>query len=334
MGAEGVGLLRTEHMFLGERKTYVERLILAEDETDRKEALEALLPLQRKDFIRILEAMDGLPVTIRLIDPPLHEFLPNLTELAVRVALAEQKGESIESDLRLLQAVNRLHEQNPMLGLRGVRLGLVLPGLFALQVRAIAEAACFRQRMGGHPRAEIMIPLVGSIQELELVIEEAAGVLKEVADANGCTLKFPIGTMIELPRAALTAGQIAEAAEFFSFGTNDLTQTTWGFSRDDVESAFFSAYLDKGVFGVSPFESIDREGVGELVKIAVEKGRATRHNLHCGVCGEHGGDPESIHFFDEVGLDYVSCSPFRVPVARLEAGRAALSRHVVKSDTR
>ncbi len=334
MGAEGIGLLRTEHMFLGERKTHVERLILAEGENDRKEALEALLPLQRKDFIRILEAMDGLPVTIRLIDPPLHEFLPERTELAVRVALAESKGEDVEADLRLLQAVNRLHEQNPMLGLRGVRLGLVLPGLFALQVRAIAEAACFRQRMGGHPRAEIMVPLVGSIQELELVIDEAAGVLKEVAEANGCTLKFPIGTMIELPRAALTADQIAEAAEFFSFGTNDLTQTTWGFSRDDVESAFFSAYLEKGVFGVSPFESIDREGVGELVRIAVNKGRAKRHNLHCGVCGEHGGDPESIHFFDEVGLDYVSCSPFRVPVARLEAGRASLSRHVSRSDTR
>ncbi len=334
MGAEGIGLLRTEHMFLGERKTYVERLILAHDDADRKEALDALLPLQRKDFIRILEAMDGLPVTIRLIDPPLHEFLPDLTELAVRVAVAESRGEDVEADLRLLQAVNRLHEQNPMLGLRGVRLGLVLPGLFALQVRAIAEAACFRQRMGGHPRAEIMIPLVGSIQELELVIDEAAGVLKEVADAHGCTLKFPIGTMIELPRAALTAGQIAEAAEFFSFGTNDLTQTTWGFSRDDVEAAFFSAYLEKGVFGVSPFESIDREGVGELVRIAVKKGRAKRHNLHCGVCGEHGGDPDSIHFFDEVGLDYVSCSPFRVPVARLEAGRAALSRHVSRSDTR
>ena len=324
MGAEGIGLLRTEHMFLGERKTYVERLILAEDDEDRKEALDALLPLQRKDFIRILEAMDGLPVTIRLIDPPLHEFLPNLTELAVRVALAEAKGESVEADLRLLQAVNRLHEQNPMLGLRGVRLGLVLPGLFALQVRAIAEAACFRQRMGGDPQAEIMIPLVGSVNELELVTDEAAGVLKEVADANGCTLRFPIGTMIELPRAALTADRIAEAAEFFSFGTNDLTQTTWGFSRDDVESAFFSAYLDKGVFGVSPFESIDREGVGELVRIAVQKGRATRPDIHCGVCGEHGGDPESIHFFEQVGLDYVSCSPFRVPVARLEAGRAAL----------
>jgi pyruvate,orthophosphate dikinase len=188
--------------------------------------------------------------------------------------------------------------------------------------------------MGGNPQAEIMIPLVGSIQELELVIEEAADVLAEVAQAHGCTLRFPIGTMIELPRAALTAGQIAEAAEFFSFGTNDLTQTTWGFSRDDVEAAFFSAYLEKGVFGVSPFESLDREGVGELVRIAVEKGRATRPDLHCGVCGEHGGDPESIHFFEEVGLDYVSCSPFRVPVARLEAGRAVVARSSDASDTR
>ncbi|MGV1037430.1 MAG: pyruvate, phosphate dikinase [Candidatus Nanopelagicales bacterium] len=332
MGAEGIGLLRTEHMFLGERKALVERLILADEDTERKEALEALLPLQRKDFIRILERMDGVPVTIRLIDPPLHEFLPDRTELAVRVARAEERGEPIEADLRLLQAVNRLNESNPMLGLRGVRLGLVLPGLFALQVRAIAEAACFRQRMGGDPRAEIMIPLVGSIQELELVIDEAAGVLASVAEAHGCTLRFPIGTMIELPRAALTAGQIAEAAEFFSFGTNDLTQTTWGFSRDDVEAAFFSTYLEKGVFGVSPFESIDREGVGALIKLAVAAGRKTRPDLVCGVCGEHGGDPESVHFFDQVGLDYVSCSPFRVPVARLEAARSALGGGA--SDTR
>ena len=332
MGAEGIGLLRTEHMFLGDRKQYVERVILARDEAERKEALDALLPLQRKDFIRILEAMDGLPVTIRLIDPPLHEFLPDLTDIAVRVALAEERGEEHEADLRVLQAVNRLHEQNPMLGLRGVRLGLVLPGLFALQVRAIAEAACLRQKLGGDPKAEIMIPLVGSIQELELVIDEATAVLAEVAEANGCTLKFPIGTMIELPRAALTAGQIAEAAQFFSFGTNDLTQTTWGFSRDDVEAAFFSTYLERGVFGVSPFESIDREGVGALVRMAVESGRAVRPKLKCGVCGEHGGDPDSVHFFNEVGLDYVSCSPFRVPIARLEAGRAALAAG--GSDTR
>ena len=332
MGAEGIGLLRTEHMFLGERKQYVERLILAKDETERQEALDALLPLQRKDFMRILEAMDGLPVTIRLIDPPLHEFLPDRTDLAVRVALAEARGEHHEAELRMLQAVNRLHEQNPMLGLRGVRLGLVLPGLFALQVRAIAEAACMRQKLGGDPRAEIMIPLVGSIQELELVAEEASAVLEEVALVHGCTLTFPIGTMIELPRAAVTAGQIAEAAEFFSFGTNDLTQTTWGFSRDDVEAAFFSTYLDKGVFGVSPFESLDREGVGALIRMAVDAGRAVRPRLKCGVCGEHGGDPESVHFFHEVGLDYVSCSPFRVPIARLEAGRAALG--AASSDSR
>ncbi len=324
MGAQGIGLLRTEHMFLGERKQYVEKLILSSSDEEREEALAALLPLQRKDFIRILEAMDGMPVTIRLIDPPLHEFLPDITELSVQVARAEERGETVEADVALLQEVSRMHEQNPMLGLRGVRLGLVLPGLFALQVRAIAEAACFRQSMGGDPQAEIMIPLVGSIQELELVIDEAQGVLADVAESHGCDIRFPIGTMIELPRAALTAGQIAEAAEFFSFGTNDLTQTTWGFSRDDVESAFFSAYIEKGVFGVSPFESIDTEGVGRLIDIAVREGHETRADLHCGVCGEHGGDPASVHFFDRVGLDYVSCSPFRVPVARLEAGRSTL----------
>ena len=324
MGAEGIGLLRTEHMFLGERREHVERLILATTAQERDEALAALLPLQRKDFIRILEVMDGMPVTIRLIDPPLHEFLPDLTELTVKVAVAAERGEEVESDLRLLREVRRIHEHNPMLGLRGVRLGLVQPGLFALQVRAIAEAACFRQRMGGDPQAEIMIPLVGSIQELDLVVNEAQRVLDEVAAAHGCTLHFPLGTMIELPRAALTAGAIAESAEFFSFGTNDLTQTTWGFSRDDVEAAFFSAYIDKGVFRVSPFESIDSEGVGRLIDIAVREGRHARPDLHCGVCGEHGGDPASVHFFDRVGLDYVSCSPFRVPVARLEAGRSAL----------
>ena len=332
MGAEGIGLCRTEHMFLGERKQYVEKLILAESEHERWEALDALLPLQRKDFISILEKMDGLPVTIRLLDPPLHEFLPDLTELEVRVAVAEARGEEHEGDLRLLHAVRRMHEANPMLGLRGVRLGLVVPGLFALQVRAIAEAACFRQRMGGDPQAEIMVPLVGSVQELELIAEEAQKVLHGVAETHGCTLEFPIGTMIELPRAALTAGRIAEAAQFFSFGTNDLTQTTWGFSRDDVEANFFSQYLEKGVFGASPFETLDREGVGRLVRIAAAEGRQTRPDLHLGVCGEHGGDPESIHFFADVGLDYVSCSPFRVPVARLEAARATLEEGT--ADTR
>jgi len=332
MGSQGIGLCRTEHMFLGDRKQYVEKLILADTDEDREAALAALLPLQRKDFIRILEVMDGLPVTIRLIDPPLHEFLPDLTELSVRVAVAEEQGTPNEADLRLLRAVRRLHESNPMLGLRGVRLGLVVPGLFALQVRAIAEAACFRQRLGGDPRAEIMIPLVGSVHELELVVEEAAQVLADVASKHGCTLRFPIGTMIELPRAALTAGEIAKSAEFFSFGTNDLTQTTWGFSRDDVEAGFFSLYLDKGVFGVSPFESIDVEGVGRLVKTAAEEGRRVRPDMHLGVCGEHGGDPQSVHFFHEAGLDYVSCSPFRVPVARLEAARASLG--MTSSDMR
>ncbi|MET9698381.1 pyruvate, phosphate dikinase [Streptomyces sp. NPDC006529] len=322
-GAQGIGLCRTEHMFLGERRELVEHLILADTDKEREEALSALLPLQKKDFVELFEAMDGLPVTVRLLDPPLHEFLPDITELSVRVALAESRKDHNENDLRLLQAVHKLHEQNPMLGLRGVRLGLVIPGLFAMQVRAIAEAAAERKNAKGDPRAEIMVPLVGTVQELEIVREEADQVIAEVEAATGTSLKLTIGTMIELPRAALTAGQIAEAAQFFSFGTNDLTQTVWGFSRDDVEASFFTAYLEKGIFGVSPFETIDKDGVGALVRSAVLAGRETRPDLKLGVCGEHGGDPESVHFFHEVGLDYVSCSPFRIPVARLEAGRAA-----------
>ncbi len=313
-GAQGIGLCRTEHMFLGERRQYVEDLILAETTEDRQSALDALEPLQKEDFVGILEAMDGLPVTIRLIDPPLHEFLPDLTELTVKVA----SGDAEDDDHRLLDAVRRLHEQNPMLGLRGVRLGVVIPGLFAMQVRAIAEASAELSAAGRNPRAEIMIPLVGAVQELEIVRDEAQAVLREVG------VEALIGTMIELPRAAMTAGQIAEAADFFSFGTNDLTQTTWGFSRDDVESAFFGRYLELGIFGVSPFETLDVDGVGRLVRIAVEEGRKTKPGLKLGVCGEHGGDPDSVHFFHDVGLDYVSCSPFRIPVARLEAGRAAI----------
>ncbi|MDQ1646619.1 MAG: pyruvate, orthophosphate dikinase [Cryptosporangiaceae bacterium] len=323
-GAQGIGLCRTEHMFLGERREHVERLILAESDAEHDSALSALLPLQRWDFLQLLTAMDGLPTTIRLLDPPLHEFLPDITELSVRVALAESRGENNEGDLRLMQAVHKLHEQNPMLGLRGVRLGLVVPGLFELQVRAIAEAAAQLVKLGKDPKPEIMIPLVGSVHELDVVRDESLKVLAEVGAETGVELAIPIGTMIELPRAALTAGQIARAAEFFSFGTNDLTQTTWGFSRDDVEAAFFSRYLDLGIFGSSPFETIDVEGVGELVRIGTEAGRAARPGLKVGVCGEHGGDPESVHFFHATGLDYVSCSPFRVPVARLEAGRAAV----------
>jgi pyruvate, orthophosphate dikinase len=299
-GAQGIGLCRTEHMFLGDRRPLVERLILASTPDQRQAALDALLPLQQKDFVGIFEAMDGLPVTIRLIDPPLHEFLPSLEDLAVRVAVAEAKGEDPGQDRELLAAVRRMHESNPMLGLRGVR-------------------------PGGDPRPEIMVPLVGAVQELEAIRTEALAVLRQVAGETGATVDTLIGTMIEVPRAALTAGQIAEAAEFFSFGTNDLTQMGWGFSRDDVEAAFFSRYLDLGIFGVSPFESIDRDGIGRLVRIAVQEGRGARPGLKIGVCGEHGGDPDSVHFFHEVGLDYVSCSPFRIPVARLEAGRAATS---------
>jgi pyruvate, orthophosphate dikinase len=332
-GGEGIGLCRTEHMFLGERRKNVERLILAKGEDEQQAALAELLPLQRGDFIGIFSAMDGLPVTVRLIDPPLHEFLPDMTELSVKIAVAEAKGEQVsDKDRVLLEAVRRLHEQNPMLGLRGVRLGLVIPGLFALQVRAIAEAAAELKKQGKNPVPEIMVPLVGAIQELEVVKEEAQEILAQVAKETGVEVHTLIGTMIEVPRAALTAGQIAEAAEFFSFGTNDLTQMGWGFSRDDVEGSFFSRYMDLGIFGVSPFETLDREGVGRLVRIAVEEGRATRPDLRIGICGEHGGDPDSVHFCHEVGLDYVSCSPFRIPVARLEAGRAALE--TAGSDTR
>jgi len=334
-GAEGIGLCRTEHMFLGERRANVERLILAEGEEEQAAALAALLPLQREDFVEIFAAMDGQPVTVRLIDPPLHEFLPDLTELSVKVAVEEASGRQVSpAERRLLEAVRRLHEQNPMLGLRGVRLGLVIPGLFALQVRAIAEAAAQLVRAGNNPQPEIMVPLVGAVQELEVVREEAERIIAEVAEQTGVRIEALIGTMIEVPRAALTAGQIAEAAEFFSFGTNDLTQMGWAFSRDDVEGAFFPRYIDLGIFGVSPFETLDAEGIGRLVRIAVEEGRATRPALKIGVCGEHGGDPESVHFFHEVGLDYVSCSPFRVPVARLEAGRAALASAAKGSDSR
>ncbi len=323
-GAEGIGLCRTEHMFLGDRRELVEHLIVAEDEAGQAAALEALLPMQRQDFTEILEAMDGLPVTIRLIDPPLHEFLPDYTELSVKVAIEDVHGKHDMRQMRLLEAVRRLHEMNPMLGLRGVRLGILIPGLFEMQARAILEASAARIKAGGDPRPEIMIPLVASVRELTVVKEHILAVAEEVKASEGIDIPFKIGTMIELPRAAMTAGSIAGAAEFFSFGTNDLTQMTWGFSRDDVEASFFSEYLDNGIFGVSPFESLDIEGVGALVRKAVEDGRAARPEIHLGVCGEHGGDPASIHFFDSVGLDYVSCSPFRVPVARLEAARATL----------
>jgi pyruvate,orthophosphate dikinase len=276
--------------------------------------------------------MDGLPVTIRLIDPPLHEFLPDLTEISVKVAVAGDAA--TDADRRLLAAVRRLHEQNPMLGLRGVRLGLVIPGLFDMQVRAIAHAAVECKRTGGNPRPEIMIPLTASVQEMEITREQTARVLAAVEKETGVAVHTLIGTMIEVPRAAMIAGEIARSAEFFSFGTNDLTQMGWGFSRDDVEGAFFSRYIQLGIFGVSPFETIDTEGIGRMIRMAVEEGRAARPDLELGVCGEHGGDPDSVHFFHQVGLNYVSCSPFRVPVARLEAGRAVIMETTGGSDSR
>ncbi len=322
-GAEGIGLCRTEHMFLGERRELVERLVLADTDEDRQAVFDELLPMQRQDFVEIFEAMESLPVTIRLLDPPLHEFLPDLTELSVKVALAEAKGEVDDKDVELLRHVQRLHEQNPMLGLRGVRLGLAIPGLFEMQSRAILEAAAIVTKNGTSAKPEIMVPLVGAVQELSSIKVEIDRAAEQARAEHGIDLDHMVGTMIELPRAAVTAGDIAEVAEFFSFGTNDLTQTTWGFSRDDVESAFFGKYMEMGIFGVSPFETLDTQGVGKLVEMGTSAGRGTRENLKVGVCGEHGGDPESVHFFHQTGLDYVSCSPFRVPVARLEAGRAA-----------
>ena len=324
-GAVGIGLCRTEHMFLGPRRELVERLILAADEGARQAALAELLPLQRQDFTEILREMDGLPVTIRLIDPPLHEFLPDHTELAVQVALEDAIGKRSVPHHVLLDAVARLQEQNPMLGLRGVRLGIVVPGLVAMQARAVLEAAADRLAAGGDPRPEIMIPLVATAPELALVRSQVEAVADEIRAARGFDLPVRIGTMIEVPRAALTADKVAAHADFFSFGTNDLTQLTWGFSRDDVEAAFFPTYRDHGILTVSPFESIDEDGVGALVTSAARLGRETRPDLHLGVCGEHGGDPRSIQFFERAGLDYVSCSPFRVPVARLEAARARLA---------
>ena len=331
MGAEGVGLARTEHMFLGERRELVERLILSETDTERQASLDALLPLQIQDFKEILEAMDGLPVIIRLIDPPLHEFLPDFTELSVKVALDQRDGNVDPNDIKLLAALSRMHEANPMLGLRGVRLGIMFPGLFGLQISAIVQATIELMKAGKSPHPEIMVPLVSTVAEFDPVRKEAEDIISRESKSANLDLHIPIGTMIEVPRAALTAERIALSADFFSFGTNDLTQTTWGFSRDDVEAAFFSEYLERGIFGTSPFESIDPFGVGELVRMATLKGRSVKSDLPIGICGEHGGDPRSIHFFHDVGLDYVSASPYRVPVARLEAARAALGQGTISS---
>ncbi|MEA3020740.1 MAG: pyruvate, orthophosphate dikinase [Actinomycetota bacterium] len=322
-GAEGIGLCRTEHMFLGEdRLPIVRAMILANTAAEETAALEKLRAAQKHDFLEILEAMDGLPVTIRLLDPPLHEFLPNIEELLVKKATSGLSPE--ESDL--LAASQHWQEVNPMLGTRGVRLGVVKPGLYGMQVRALVEAAVERSLAGGKPVVEIMIPLTISGDEMAMA---KTWVVDAIAAATaGVKLKKPlnilIGTMIEVPRAAIRADDMAELAEFFSFGTNDLTQMTLGFSRDDIEGRIMAFYVENGLLKANPFETIDHTGVGELVKLAVERGRATRPDIKLGVCGEHGGDPQSIYFFYECGLDYVSCSPFRVPIARLSAAQAVL----------
>jgi pyruvate, orthophosphate dikinase len=329
LGAEGIGLCRTEHMFLGDdRLPVVREMILADTPDGEAAALEKLRSVQRADFVEILEAMDGLPVTVRLLDPPLHEFLPSVEELAIQEATGKLSAEQ----RKLLATARSWREQNPMLGVRGVRLGVVKPGLYAMQVRALVEAALDRAKAGGRPMVEIMIPLTISREEM---VEARGWVTEAIAQAmkgSRRKLEISIGTMIETPRAALRADDIAEVSDFFSFGTNDLTQMTLGFSRDDVEARLMPAYLAEGLLRRNPFETIDQRGVGVLVEMAVQRGRSTNRTLKLGVCGEHGGDPESIAFFQRTGLDYVSCSPFRVPVARLAAAQAIVG--AAASDTR
>jgi pyruvate,orthophosphate dikinase len=324
-GAEGIGLCRTEHMFLGEERVdAVRQMIFAETEDEERAALDRLAPLQREDFVGIFRAMDGLPVTVRLLDPPLHEFLPNQVDLAVEVALAESRGEDVAERKLLLQKVNELHEDNPMLGLRGVRLGIVKPGLYAMQVRAIFEAAAQVRREGVDPQVEVMIPLVATAAELRQMRDELEPVAAEaLGDVELSHLEW--GTMIELPRAAVTSAEIAITADFYSFGTNDLTQTAFGFSRDDI-GKFVGMYEERKLVPANPFVTVDVAGVGRLMRIATEEGREANPALHVGICGEHGGDPASIAFCHEIGLDYVSCSPFRVETARLAAGQAAVGQ--------
>ena len=323
LGAEGVGLCRTEHMFLGERRSYVERLVLAENEDVQRSVIGEMEPLQRADFVGIMMAMSSLPVTIRLLDPPLHEFLPSLIELSATMARAEALNEEISHrDLALFAAVKRLHEANPMLGLRGVRLGILIPELYKMQVRALVHAYLEVRKLGHDPRPEVMIPLVSTQRELLSLREILEEEIKNTFRGTSIEKEFPIGSMIETPRAAITADRLGVYADFFSFGTNDLTQLTWAFSRDDVESTFLPRYLDLELLPFNPFESLDEAGVGILLQTAVDLARGIRGDFKLGICGEHGGDPRSIHFFNSLGLDYVSCSPFRVPVARLESGRA------------
>jgi pyruvate,orthophosphate dikinase len=327
-GAQGLGLCRTEHMFMEqERLPIVQAMIMADSTQERELELAKLLPIQRSDFHGILKAMHGLPVVIRLIDPPLHEFLPNYEDLVARTAELRATGKNPNelAELERIKArVEQLREANPMLGLRGVRLSILYPEITRMQVRAIMEAACDLMLEGVDARPEIMIPLVGTLAELKVVKDELVPVAEAVQKEKGVNVPYKFGTMIELPRAALVAGEIAQEAEFFSFGTNDLTQTTFGYSRDDAEGKFIVRYLEQKILPFNPFETIDPAGVGRLMAIAVQEGRATRPDLEIGICGEHGGDPDSIRLCHELGLDYVSCSPYRVPVARLAAAQAVV----------
>jgi pyruvate,orthophosphate dikinase len=326
-GAQGIGLCRTEHMFFEEeRLPIVQQMILAKEEDEREDALSQLLPLQRGDFEGLFKSMDGHPVIIRLIDPPLHEFLPNEEEVLESVLTKRIKGETegLAEQEELLSAIRSLHESNPMMGMRGVRLSIVMPGLVKMQVRAIFEAACNQANQGVVVKPEVMIPLAGHVNELNAIQPILEEVAKAVMAEKGIEIEYKFGTMIEIPRAAVTADQIAEVAEFFSFGTNDLTQMTFGYSRDDAEGRFLLDYVGQGILPENPFQSLDQEGVGQLMEIAVQKGRGTRADLEIGICGEHGGDPKSVAFCHTLGLNYVSCSPFRVPVARLAAAQAAL----------
>ncbi len=335
-GAAGIGLCRTEHMFLGERKDIIQRFVLAEDESVREVALAELLEAQVGDYLGIFKAMDGLPVTVRLLDPPLHEFLDSPRELEVEIVKAECAGASADElapKRRLLGQIDAMAEMNPMLGLRGCRLGIMFPELYSMQVRAITLAACELKKAGGDPRPEIMIPLVSLKAELDTLRAESEKVVAEVQAECGIGLDIPVGTMIELPRAAIMAEEIGTAADFFSFGTNDLTQTTFGFSRDDIESKFLPRYLERKIMPRNPFETVD-EGVAELVRIGCEGGRASNPGIKLGVCGEHGGDPESVRIFYGIGLDYVSCSPYRIPLARLAAAQAKLAESAAASDNR
>ncbi|HWD38585.1 MAG TPA: pyruvate, phosphate dikinase [Fimbriimonas sp.] len=332
-GAEGIGLCRTEHMFFeSDRLPIVQEMILTKDESVRKAALDKLQVVQQSDFEGIFDAMEGKPVTIRLIDPPLHEFLPNYeqlvrdeTELKTKIHMgATGLEDKLQETQKMLLAVEGMKEANPMLGMRGVRLSIVFPGLVVMQTRAILQAAAKLIKQGKNVIPEIMIPLVSTVNELRVVQGQLEAEAKAIVKEQGVDIPYTFGTMIEIPRAALTAGEIAQYAQFFSFGTNDLTQTTFGYSRDDAEGKFLQKYVEQKILSRNPFETIDTVGVGRLMQIAVEEGRASRPGLKCGICGEHGGDPESIEFCQKVGLDYVSCSPFRVPIARLAAAQAAL----------